>query len=253
MSPSKPADAEVTFNFKLAPADGVSDEKTVDGIIADIINGTYITEESHNAITKDLNTLPTEWDGAEITWVAEGNAMDNEGKITIPETDNEEVTLTATIELGDVVKTEIINFTVLSYENILKNASDAITYELINGADGNMVKKNLNFPANGLYGTTIEWSSTRTDLITDRGFLMEINDEEYVDITAVLSIDGRSKSVTLPFVTYISPTVKLAADIAKVTVISETDTDITVPVRGEEYSSQITWESNSTYAQKCLG
>ncbi|MBQ3124779.1 MAG: S-layer homology domain-containing protein [Clostridia bacterium] len=244
-----PADANVTFNFMLAPADITDDEKIVDGIIADIINGTYLTEEKHEAITKDLNTLPTEWDGATITWEATGDAMDDEGKITIPETDNADVTLSATIVLGDVEKTETLNFTVLSYENILKNASDAITYELINGADGNMVKKNLNFPKTGLYGTEIEWSSNRTDLITDRGFLMEINDEEYVTITVTVAKDGRSTTKDIPFVTYISPTVKLAADMAEVTVPEETSENMELDTVGDIYGSTITWASNSTYAQ----
>ncbi len=245
-----PADAQVTFTFDLAPAEGVDNEKTVDAIIADILESTYITEESHNAISKDLNTLPTEWDGASILWeVVSGTAMDEEGKVTIPETENEDVTLKATVTLGDVEKSTELDFTVLSYNKILEYASAAVTYELINGADGNMVKKNLNFPSSGLYGTTITWASDRTDLITDKGFLMEINDEEYVTITATIEVDEREISVPFYFVTYISPTIKLAADMAKVTVQAETDSDMTLPVSGEDYNSRITWASNSTYAQ----
>ena len=244
-----PADAQVTFIFDLAPADGVSDEKKVDAVISDILESDYITEEKHNAISKDLNTLPTEWDGAAIAWeVVSGTAMDAEGKVTIPETANEDVTLKATVTLGEVTKTTELDFTVLSYAKILEYATEAITYDLINGADGNMVKKNLNLPSSGLYGTTITWDSNRDDLITDRGFLMEINDEEYVDITATVEIDGRSTTKVIPFVTYVSPSIKIAADMEKVVVPAETDADITLPVTGEEYASTIVWASNSTYA-----
>lgn len=240
---------QVTFMFDLAPVEGADDEATVDAIIEDLLMSDYITEESRDAISHDLNNLPTEWDGATIEWsTSDDTVMDADGKITIAETETKEVTLTATVVLGEVEKSTDLTFTVLSYDRLLADAQAAIDYTTINGSDGNEVSKNLTLPDTGLYGTSITWVSDDESLVTNRGFLMEITQNEYVTMTATIERDGYTVTDEFQFVTRISPNVKIAADMEKVSVQETTEADITVPVTGEVYDSAITWTSNSNYA-----
>ncbi len=75
--------------------------------VADSISVDLVTTETANLITKNL-TLPTEIDGVAVTWSSNSDAVTNTGVVTRHATDEQAVTLTATV--GDVTKE--INLTV---------------------------------------------------------------------------------------------------------------------------------------------
>ncbi len=82
-----------TLSFSVSAADAQT--------VADSISIDTITTETANLITNNL-TLPTEIDGQSVTWASNSDAITNTGVVTRHATDEQAVTLTATV--GDVTK-----------------------------------------------------------------------------------------------------------------------------------------------------
>ncbi|MEE1013569.1 MAG: immunoglobulin-like domain-containing protein, partial [Clostridia bacterium] len=242
------ATAEIAFPIQIAPAEGADAAAVVDDILEYLLAGSNITEEVWHKISKNLKTLPAAWDGASITWESsDASVMETNGTVHILESENKEVTLTAVVILDGVRQSKELNFTVLSANTMLTEAMNAITYTDLTDEEWQNLTKDLTLPDTGLYGTKIIWSSDCPQLVTDKGYVMEIVDDTYVTMTAEFEILGYTQIKTFPFVAKLSASKKIETDMSGITLPTETDTDFSVPVQGETYESVISWSCNSPY------
>lgn len=150
------------------------------------------------AVTGDLNELPEEMDGAKIEWTSsDEELMSSRGILSERPIDSDKkITMTAKITEGKAVIYKEFYFTVLKEDNIekiLQKAAEAVTYETLTSESADNITKNLKtLPSSGLYGTSIEWKSSDTTVMSDAGKLLRLGTTKKlpVTMTAVFSKDG---------------------------------------------------------------
>ena len=244
------ASIEVVFPFQIAPNTGASDAEKVADILDILSNGTCITDEPWNKISKNLANLPAEWDGASIAWsTSDADVIENDGTVHIKERQSGNAKLSAAVTLGDVSESRDFDFTVLSADTMLREAADAVTYMTLTDEEWQKITKDLSLPENGLYDTQITWSSDRPSLLTDKGYVMEIPDDTAVTLTASFEKAGYTRTKEFPFVLRLSAGKKIEADIAEINLPVSVDDDFSVPLTGLVYESEITWSSSSEYLE----
>lgn len=150
------------------------------------------------AVTSDLDlieALPDDEDGTTISWLSHNHDfISNDGIVTRGLSD-ETVKITATIENGGKTNTKDFYITVLQSESLPDTATDleALTEEIILGDNTSLdnVISNLYFPIVGASGTTsIEWTSTNEEVVSNTGVVTRGVNHKTVTINATISKEG---------------------------------------------------------------
>jgi uncharacterized protein YdeI (BOF family) len=156
----------VIFTSLVLVACGDSDQDLIDEAL-NTVAVTYASGDSQNSVTENL-ILPESIGEISITWTS-GNpdVISNAGVVTRPESDTE-VTLTATLTLGDIEETVPFTVTVIGAEEVVDPA-DALAAVEIGGRaykDGDIyiTTANIVLPETSL-GYDVTWTSSNEDII----------------------------------------------------------------------------------------
>ena len=247
--------AIMEFVVNVAPAEGATDASKVSDIVKYYLTDTFISDESLNAVTKNLNTLPTEYEGAKITWSSsDTTVVSNDGKVTRPEmdADDSEVTLTVTVDINGETSNGVFGITVLaplSDTAKLKLAAAALTDNKLTNEEINKITQNLTLPRKGLYDTTITWSWASGDetAIDNEGNVTRGEADAFVQLKATFELNGETFDKVFSFNVLMSETAAAQQDAELISEIpEETDTDFELPVSGAKHSSGIEWTSSDS-------
>lgn len=244
--------AVMNFPVSVAGIRGSADEDIVKDIALYYLKESMLTDESLQAVTHDL-TLPTEYEGATITWeTSDSYFITEEGIVTQPEVDGEDVDvrLTATIEYNGVERTvefEIIVVAPLSDASKVKLAANSIAYTTLTDEDVNMITKDLTLPKKGLFDSVITWESYNTDVIANDGKVTRPDENTFVQLKATVTLNDTTYERLFSFNVLLSDISAANNDAEAISGIpEETEADFELPLVGSEYDSAISWESNDS-------
>lgn len=192
--------------YKTNYTDEMCVAQTVEGITVaklltvpeNILGETYITD--------DLNLYTTTDNGCTITWTSDDETAINPqtGAVTRAAADKT-VMLTATVSKGSKSDTKQLTFTVLKYTEdyaaVLQD-SELITPNMLTTEDADKIKKSLNLPDTGAYGSTITWTSDIPNIISETGRVTRPREGEYnepVKLTATFTKGAEALSKTFDF------------------------------------------------------
>ncbi len=161
----------------------------------------------YGMISKNLNLPDLGEYGSDITWVSsDENLISSDGIVNFSESENETVTLTATISKhnSSLTKDFVFRLTknITSEEEALNADADALNYETIACYDGgsNEIVRSLNLGDTGIYGSKVTWSSSNTRYITNSGRVVRPRwYEENVPVTMTAIISNGGSSITKSF------------------------------------------------------
>ena len=164
---------------------------------------TYASGDSASSVTKNLTLPATGLDNSTITWLSsDSSVVSNAGVVTQPLTQDASVTMTATITVGSASDTKLFPITVKAQMTDAQavaaaKAALAITY---GGEDSaTSVTQNLTLSTDGLYGTSISWSSSDLSVITNAGVVSQpATQDANVTLTATISLRAASDTQTFP-------------------------------------------------------
>jgi len=166
-----------------------------------ILNGNFDLE----LIEKDLKLPVIAAFGAAISWASSDEAViAPDGKVTRPSwtVGRKWVTLTANISKGTESKQKQF---LLAVQQLAQTDQEAINFDTLwlggsRTLGGNLsvysVTQNLSLPASAYYGSSIQWTSDKPEIISDNGVVTRPEYKEgyrYVTLTAVLS-KGEAKA-----------------------------------------------------------
>ena len=244
--------AVMNFNVSIAGTQGASDEDIVKDIALYYLKESVLTDESLETITHEL-TLPTEYEGATITWeTSDSSFITEEGIVTQPEVDGEDadVKLTATISLNDVERTvefDVIVVAPLSDESKVKLAANSIAYTTLTDEDVNMITKDLVLPKKGLFDSVITWESYNTNVIANNGKVTRPDENTFVQLKATVTLNDAIYERYFSFNVLISDLAAANEDAEVILSIpEEAEADFELPLVGSEHDSVISWESNDS-------
>lgn len=201
------------------------------------------------AVTEDL-TLPVKGAaGSDISWESsDPDVISNDGSVTRPEAGegDAEVTLTATLQSGDVTDTKVFEVTVkqkLTAEEIVNGDAEALT---LSGLAA--VSDNLNLPSAGEYGSTITWESSEPDIIAADGTVTRpVGDSVEVILTATISYGALS--VTKEFTATVVPVYEKNDIVAAEDIAVETQPGTLPSLPGQV---KVTYEDDTTGKEKVV-
>ncbi|MCM3574419.1 S-layer homology domain-containing protein [Mesobacillus subterraneus] len=191
---------------KMVQTDGEAVAAAKDGLVeATLLNG----NESLGAVTGDL-TLPVNgMDGTAISWASSNTSVvANDGTVTRPaytEADAQ-VTLTATISKNGISDTKTFEVVVKKKE---QTDAEAVAADKAGLVDSTILYNNeslenvtgeLALPLEGINGTTISWTSSNPEVVTEDGVVTRpAHDEADVEVTLTATISKNTASDTKTF------------------------------------------------------
>lgn len=202
-----------------------------------------------SAVTGNL-TLPTKGAaGSDISWTSSSPAViGTDGTVTRPEagTGDAKVTLTATIQAGEVKDTKTFEATVkqnLTAEEIVSGDADAL---ILSGLAA--VYDNLTLPTSGDYGSVITWKSSAPEIIAVDGTVTRpVGDPADVILTATISYGD--VSVEKKFTATVVPVYEKTDIVAVETVEVETLTGTLPSLPGQV---EVTYENDTRGKEKVV-
>jgi hypothetical protein len=204
----------VTLTAKISKGN-IEDTKTFNvTVFSKLLPNKNRVERTKEALTfdmiKNLNSKPEQlttplslvkensFYGTTITWSSSEDVIDGNGIFTRPayNTENKNVTLTATISKGSSNDTKSFELIILkspmSDGKAVELASSSLSFSNILGAnqDEDNIENNMNLPTQGLYDTSIVWQSSESSILSAQGELSRLStqtSDEYVTLTATIS------------------------------------------------------------------
>ncbi|MDR0903570.1 MAG: hypothetical protein LBM59_02945, partial [Ruminococcus sp.] len=170
-----------------------------------------ISNESETAVTGNLTLSGTGTSGTSISWQSSNTEfIETNGTVHRPtfSQGDKSVTLTATITKGDASDTRTFTVTVLKADpteaEAVAAALAALTWNSIKGSNSaqDNVTTYLNISALGMgpFGTTITWSSSNTDVISNIGSVFRPwSDAENVSVIFTATITKGVETATKAF------------------------------------------------------
>lgn len=244
--------ATVKFDAVVKAREGVTDVEKVNDILNFYLNDSLLTDDSLDNITKDLNKLPTEFEGAEIIWESDSpEYIATDGAVTLPEIDSgdAEVTLKVTVKLGSVIKQTEFVLTVkapLSDSAKLKLAADAIKPTNLTVENIDEITKDLVLPESGKFNSMITWSTDNSAVISKNGVVVRQNEDVFVSLTAHFTLNGVKLDKVYHFIVLMSEKTRAQKDADALTDLGGViEDDFGIETVGSLYSSEITWTSNN--------
>lgn len=208
------------------------DTEEVFNEVLDTLALVYNGEDTSSSVTQNL-TLPTSVRGVTITWVSSNTAViTNAGVVTRPTVDTE-VTLTATLTLGDFEDTKPFTVTVLGLADP-EDALDAITItgaELTYDESTNRytTTANLVLPTTSL-GLTVVWTSTNSAVISANGTVVRPGFGESnstVILTATIAEETRTFAVVVLALT-VKPVTQILEEASEVLLLAGTGNGVSL-------------------------
>lgn len=242
------ASVSIEYNVVVPPVDGLSDKEKAEAIVNKYLTDKKLSDEKHDYITKDLNALPTKVGDCTIEWASTNeDYVSNDGKVTLPYEDNENLTMIATVKCGGETAVKEFPLTVISVDNLLDAAKSALDYKDLTSETNTQIKSDLILPKSGLYDTKIEWASSNTSLIDSDGFVTRSDSNETVTVTAIFTLLGCSTEKDFYFNVMLSDAVMLDADVSAFAFNkTEAAESFTLPVLCPLYKTVIKWSSDSS-------
>ena len=200
-------------------------------------------------LTMSNLTLPTSYVTSDnktvnIRWTtSHSNIVRTDGTV-IPPSSSTTVTLTAVFTYGSITDTSATNnpnaktfsLTVRTPTNTesVRMAKEALTWDIIKGnnTEQAQVRRDLSLPISGESGTSISWSSSRTEVISNIGRVTRPTSNTSVTLTATIE-RGTSRDTKTFTVTVI------AAGAGNMDV-TETSTKVTAQATREDFLAQTT-------------
>jgi len=243
-----------TFNLTIPRFYGADNETILREYAAAYLFEEAFTTEHPDKITKNLIGLPTEApDGIQITWQSDKpEIIAPDGKVTrpAPESENQIVILTATLEKDEAILEVQLSYTVLKKpfpQDVLKAAMDAITYDTLTKESPERITDNLILPKSFSDNVDISWSSDKPGVIAEDGTVTCGSDEETVTLKAIFTYDGVTSEKEFVFIVMPSVESMIAKDIERIDT-SGWDSlveDFVLPKTGVLYGTEFTWLSPS--------
>lgn len=171
-----------------------------------------------SGVTEDLELPGESSDGLIITWeTSDASVVTAEGKITVPEKENAEATLTATIHDGETAVTEQYTVTVLAKGNLVQKLAAQLTLPYSAKA-GKEVYGNITLP-DTVNGTgTVTWTTDHPEIVnvseipgeggydpTPAGTVTRPEKDTNVTMTATVTLDGNSAQRKFTFTVKAAP------------------------------------------------
>ena len=155
-----------------------------------------------NYITTDLNLYRETPNGCSVSWESsDHNIIDPETGAITRSTEDQTVTITATVTKGDGIAQKSFDFIVLAYtEDYQTVAKDAelVTYQSMTQEDLNEITMSLNFIPEGAYGSEITYTSDNPEVITESGRVIrpwagQLDEKVTVTATIKYGVEAISK------------------------------------------------------------
>lgn len=249
----------LTFMFVLLSAVvlvacGDKDQDAVDQAL-ETIAVTFSSGDTQDSVTKNL-ILPETIGEIEVSWTSSNPAViSNAGVVTRAATDTE-VTLTATLTLGDVSETFSATVTVKAAV-VVVDPMDALDAIVITGTTLEMVGSvyetttNIVLPTTAL-GLDITWTTSNATYVTIDGTVVRPNfgiADQVVTLTAATG--GEEKTFLVKVLAFTEKPVSQILDEAKTALLLDgiaggIATDITLPATVGAEGVTVTWASANT-------
>ncbi len=249
----------LTFMFVLLSAVvlvacGDSDQDLVDQAL-ETVAVTFSSGDTQDSVTKNL-ILPETIGEIQVSWASSNPAViSNAGVVTRPATDTE-VTLTATLTLGDVSETYSVTVTVIAAVVVI-DPMDALDAIVITGTTLEMVGSvyetttNIVLPATAL-GLNVTWTTSNASYVAVDGTVVRPNfgiANQVVTLTA--TIGGEEKTFLIKVLAFTEKPVSQILDEAKTALLLDgisggVATDITLPATVGAEGVTVTWSSDNT-------
>ncbi len=173
--------------------DNEQNEKLIDDAYSKIVE----TIEENN-VTSDLS-FPTTIDGVTVIYSSSNTSVvDNDGKVTRQETD-QEVTITLTMIKDSVTVVKKITVVVLKEDAVdITQILESVFSKLFVGVDKENVTSDLSFPST-IDGVAISYSSNKQDVISNEGKVTRQETDQEVTITVTLVKDNTSINKNVSF------------------------------------------------------
>lgn len=205
----------------------------------DSANIVYATGDSAQYVTRNVGLATTGANGSTITWVSSRpSVISSTGNVNRQNVD-EDVLLTATITKGGFSRVKTFSVKVVSIGGItLSTDYDRLSVGYADGDSADSVTRTMYLPRVGATGTSVTWSSSRTDLVTPSGRVNRPGPDDtdrWVVLTAILTNPQTGQSMTKTF----EVNVKKLSDEDAVKVAAKNLTSETA----FNFGSGDTWES----------
>ena len=247
----------LTFMFILLTslvlvACGDSDQDLVDEAL-NTVAITYGSGDKQDSVTKNL-TLPQTIGEVTVTWTSGNpNVITNAGVVTRPEEDTE-VTLTATLTLGDAEESVQIKVTVKAAEAVT-TPEEALAAIEITGDTVELVgsvyetTSDIVLPATSL-GLNITWTTSNANYVAIDGSVTRPNfgiADQVVTLTA--TINGEEAQFLVKVLAFTEKPVSQILDEAKVALLLDgisggVATDLDLPATVGSQGVTVTWSSS---------
>lgn len=249
----KNASAVLEFPVTVLPYGDFSEGEILDDFLANSINEKILSDESLDAVTKNLKTLPTEGpDGITLEWsVSEGqDYLKNDGTVKRPDNgENANVTLTVKAIKGNTERERRFEITILFDISAAYKVSETkkeLVASKITSERPESVTRSLNLPKKGeLYDTEIEWLSSDESVITNEGTVTRGNTDKTVVLTAHITCGDAEDWAEIELTVKMSAQAMAEKDKQEINLADGiVERTFTLPDKGSIYKSSITWKSN---------
>ena len=251
-----------------AQSQGMSDDDDVAADLKALTLPALLKGQQASAVTSDLN-LPTRGtNGTTIAWSTSGSAIKTNGAVDRPSFSegDQTIDLNARITRGFAAMDKQFIFTVLAtpatdQDAVFIDETTLALLSFLNGQDPNSITANLSLPTTGANNTTLTWSSSQPNALTNLGAVTRPTyGAGNAGITMTVTISRGSASATEAFQFTVlqmplNDADALAADEAALTpdkiLNGQTATAVTstlyLPNVGTVDGSSIYWTSSPSY------
>ena len=244
----------VIFTSLVLVACGDSNQDLIDEALSTVAV-TYASGDSEDSVTGNL-ILPESIGEISISWTS-GNpsVISNAGVVTRPEEDTE-VTLTATLTLGDIEETVSFTVTVIAAEDVV-DPLDALAAITITGDTVELVgsvyetTSDIVLPATSM-GLAITWATSNASYVALDGSVTRpafgIADQV---VTLTATIEGEEAQFLVKVLAFTEKPVSQILDEAKVALLLDgvdggVATDIALPTTVGSEGVTVAWTSSNT-------
>ncbi|MFB0830112.1 immunoglobulin-like domain-containing protein [Brevibacillus laterosporus] len=196
------------IDVKVGAQPALSDAQAVDAA-KKALNITFAPSETASTVANNFDLTDAGLEGTSITWVSDKPAVitvsGNKAQVT-RSTNNENVTLTATISKNGTNDTKAFDLTVLAdTSQVLTDAQavaaakTALEITFAPSETATTVGSNFTLPTSGEEGTSITWESNKPAVITvagDQATVTKPSSDENVVLTATISKNGVKETKT---------------------------------------------------------
>ena len=188
-------------------------EDRVNADYAELSDAILVNEDdaafAYGMVSQDL-LLPTVGQyGSSIEWSSSDESLiSSQGAVSYAVGENDTAVLTATISSGQYYLTKTFSFKVVrqvgSDEEVVSKDAELINFDTVAPSDdGNsQIRQSLNLLENGVYGSTVSWTSSDTRYITASGRVIRprwYEQDAPVTMTATISYGAASITRSLDF------------------------------------------------------